>query len=145
MASIPVGLTQKALVQLEEMGIAAWDLRNPQLYAEMAETKVDVSESCELLLVTDDSLTQEDVELFGKILATMKLKTEQAMCLPRAALSHLSFQTLAWCWVTGPELEEAERTVLKNTRVLHSVALSAMHNDNQAKKYLWQQIKQYEN
>ncbi|WP_434356682.1 DNA polymerase III subunit psi [Parasalinivibrio latis] len=145
MASIPVGLTQKELAQLEEMGIPAWDVRNPQLYAEMAETKVDLPEQCQLLLITDDLLTEKDVELFGKILATMKLKTEQALCLPRAALPHLAFQTLAWCWVTGHELEETERTVLKNTRVLHSVAISAMHNDNQAKKYLWQQIKQYEN
>ncbi|EOD78399.1 DNA polymerase III psi subunit [Grimontia indica] len=105
----------------------------------MSPQPVSLPDDCKLLLVCNAQPSEQEAWLFSKVLASMKLSVEQALYLPPQAVNLLGEHQLEWCWFAGSQ--EAE---IEGVKRLISPSLSALDNDQLAKKQLWQQIKQYE-
>ncbi|MEZ8143758.1 DNA polymerase III subunit psi [Enterovibrio norvegicus FF-454] len=128
------------LQRLKEMGITVWDIRHPVVFPENMTTAITLPPSCKLLFVSESAPNDHEAWLFGKILASMKLTPEQALRLPPRALSALGEHSLEWSWFSGVSAQ-----ALPNVKALSSPSLSALNDDQNAKKALWKQIKNYEN
>lgn len=127
------------LQRLKEMGITVWDVRRPECYPDVSPQPVSLPDDCKLLLVCESKPTEQEAWLFSKVLASMKLSVEQALYLPPQAVNLLGKHQLDWCWFAGTQDADIE-----GVKRLISPSLSALDNDQLAKKQLWQQIKQYE-
>ncbi|WP_407332267.1 DNA polymerase III subunit psi [Enterovibrio sp. 27052020O] len=127
------------LQRLKEMGITVWDVRQPDVLSVNMTKAIALPASCKLLFVSDSAPNEHEAWLFGKILASMKLTSEQALRLPARALSTLGEHSLEWCWCAGVPTHP-----IAGVKALASPALSALNDDQNAKKALWKQIKSYE-
>lgn len=127
--------------RLKEMGIAVWALRRPEIYPNLAEQTINLPDGCELLLVSDTLPGGEDAALFEKILASMKLRVDQARQIPPNALPLVKAHTLKWVWFCAVP----EQPGLDGVATLSSPSLAVLQGDVSAKKALWQQIKHYDN
>ncbi|OOF25785.1 hypothetical protein BZJ19_07060 [Salinivibrio proteolyticus] len=124
--------------RLQAMGLSVWQLRHPELYGREQEV-IQLPENCQLLLVCDDPLSEQDAWLLGNILKSMKLEADMARQLPHAALAALGDHHLVWCWYIGePEV------VIDGVHTLRSLPLAQMHDNPAAKRDLWRQICQYD-
>ncbi len=122
--------------RLKIMGIEVWQLRKPEHYP-AHYPKVVLPDTCRLLLVAEKLPEGEDAWLFGKIIASMKVKPAECFYLSFDAFSYLSEHQLDWCWFAG-----VKASPMAKVRVLSSPSLSQLHQDINAKKALWHQIKQ---
>lgn len=127
------------LQRLKEMGITVWDIRRPECFPDVTPKTISLPESCQLLLVSEHVPSGQEAWLFGKVLASMKLTPEQALCLPPQALRLLGDHQLVWCWFAG-----VSAVSLDGVNTLTSPSLAVLDKDQSAKKALWQQIKRYE-
>ncbi|MGF1764801.1 DNA polymerase III subunit psi [Aliivibrio kagoshimensis] len=130
---------QRDLQYLHEMGISAWQIREPTLFPDYHANLISLPESCKLLLIAEKNPQQHEAWLFAKVLASMKLTPEQAVFLPVAALELLSEHQLTWCWFSGVQV-----TPLTGVRTLSSISLSEMRESSDSRRHLWQQICAYE-
>lgn len=126
------------LQRLSEMGITVWDLRRPELFKEQTAKGISLPCSCKLLFVCEQIPTERDLNLFSKILESLKLSPNQALHLPPARLN-LNSHALEWCWFA-----QCEPIVLDGVKCLSSPSLSQLEGDKNAKKQLWAQIKAYD-
>ncbi|PKF51885.1 DNA polymerase III subunit psi [Enterovibrio nigricans] len=124
------------LQRLNEMGITVWDVRRTGFFPNQKAKAVALPASCKLLLVCESQPDEQDAELFGKILSSMKLSPEEALRVQPEVLSAVSEHSLEWCWFAGCEGE-----ALSGTKKLTSPSLSMLQHDQNAKKVLWHQIK----
>ncbi|SIN72875.1 DNA polymerase III subunit psi [Salinivibrio sp. ES.052] len=124
--------------RLQAMGLEVWQLRHPELYGKEHEV-IQLPDSCQLLLVCDFPLNEQDAWLFGNILKSIQLTSDQARQLPHAALSSLGEHHLTWCWYI-----DAPDVIVDGVQSLHSIPLAQMHDNPAAKRDLWHQICQYE-
>ncbi|MGF1681061.1 DNA polymerase III subunit psi [Photobacterium minamisatsumaniensis] len=132
-------MKQRNLQLMQEMGLTYWQIRKPAFYPDMEIPSIDLPEACKLLFVCDDELDDHDKWLFGKILSSMKLTAEQALCLPPSAIEQVREHHLTWCWVAGCESPHPA-----GCQLLTSVSLKQMHTHPASKKALWQQICSYD-
>ncbi len=124
--------------RLDVMGIPLFQIRNPDIFAGHHH-QITLPESCKLLLISESLPQNEEALLFSKIIATMGLKADQTLHLMPQSLHLLNHHQLQWCWFCGCEGES-----LPNVKMLHSSSLAVLQQDQQAKKYLWQQIKTHQ-
>lgn len=130
---------QRDLQYLHEMGVTAWQIKESTVFPEYRQNLISLPESCKLLFVADQNPQQHDAWLFGKVLASMKLKPEDAFFLPVDALEQLSEHQLTWCWFAG-----VPSTQLTGVQTLSSISLSEMRENTVSRRHLWQQICAYE-
>lgn len=130
---------QRDLQYLQEMGITAWQIKQPEVYPDHAPELVSLPESCKLLLVAPSVPQSHDAWLFGKVLASMKLTPEQALYLPESAVAQLAEHQLVWCWFAGCDVN-----TIDGCRILQSKSLPEMRQDTASRRDLWQQICTYE-
>ncbi|WP_172970063.1 MULTISPECIES: DNA polymerase III subunit psi [unclassified Salinivibrio] len=124
--------------RLQAMDLDVWQLRHPEIYGREQEV-TQLPDHCQLLLVCDHVLTDQDAWLFGNILKSIKLSADQARQLPHAALAALGDHHLSWCWyIDSPEI------IVDGVKSLYSLPLAQMHDNPMAKRDLWRQICQYE-
>ncbi|GAB6261552.1 DNA polymerase III subunit psi [Photobacterium sp. CCB-ST2H9] len=128
-------MQQRDIQILQEMGLTSWQIRKPDCFPDLSQPVIDLPESCQLLFVTSEALDEHDAWLFGNILRSMKLTPDQALALPPHALPDLGEHHLTWCWFAG-----CESVAPSDCHILHSAALSQMHDHPADKKALWQQI-----
>ena len=132
-------MKQRDLQLMKAIGLTYWQIRKPGFYPEQEQPVIDLPETCQLLFVCDDELDEHDRWLFGRILGSMKLQPEQALCIPAAAVEQIREHHLKWCWVAGCEAAHPA-----DSQLLTSASLKSMHTNPGAKKALWQQICSYD-
>ncbi|OAN14199.1 DNA polymerase III subunit psi [Photobacterium jeanii] len=133
-------MKQRDIQVLQEMGLTYWQIRKPACFPALEVPVINLPDDCQLLFVTPDPLNEHDAWLFGRILKSMKLTSEQALMLPPSAVDQLGQHQLVWCWFAGCEVAAPA-----GVQVLNSDALATMHTNPTAKKALWQQICSYDN
>ncbi|OZS45873.1 DNA polymerase III subunit psi [Photobacterium sanguinicancri] len=133
-------MKQRDIQVLQEMGLTYWQVRKPECFPALEVPVINFPDDCKLLFITEETLTEHDAWLFGRILKSMKLTPEQALMLPPSALEQLGQHQLVWCWIAGCTV-----TAPVGVQALLSAALSTMHTNPAAKKALWQQICSYDN
>lgn len=125
------------LQRLNEMGIPVWDIRDPSLF-EQSPKPFLLPETCQLLFVCNETPNEQQAWLFGKILGSMQLLPSQALQIPSVALSSLNAHSLQWCWFCDCQNQE----MIEGVKNIFSPSLSTLSEDINAKKTLWNQIKQ---
>nr|WP_086940452.1 DNA polymerase III subunit psi [Thaumasiovibrio occultus] len=124
--------------RLAAMGVSRWQLRHPHFYPDLSPTLVNLPDACRLLLVCDDTLSEQDAWLFGRILQSMNLTPDDALMLPSDGVAQLGEHQLAWIWFAG-----CNGSAPEGLHQLSSPSLQALHDQPAAKKQLWQQICRY--
>ena len=132
-------MKSRDIALLQQMGITYWQVRRPDFYPERAVATIDLPAGCRLLFVNDDTLTEQDAWLFGRILHSMKLSPDQALTLPSHCIDNIGEHHLQWCWFAGCDGREP-----MGTQRLQSCSLAHMHDHPLTKKALWQQICSYD-
>lgn len=124
---------------LQKMGLGYWQIRRPELFPDYRPQTITLPRSCRILLVFDGQWTQETQTFLTRILASMKLRLDEALCLPTTALDQLGEHHLTWCWFIDCQGSEPV-----GVRVLRSVGLTQLQQQPELKKDLWQQICAYD-
>lgn len=132
-------MSKQALQFLNEMKISNWQIRQPEYFSHLKGAQLSLPEQCRLLFVAPEKPIDDDAFLFGKVLASMKLSSEQALFLSCDAFPFLAEHHLQWCWFSGTAPIEIE-----GVQLLHSPPLKEMHHNAQLRRDLWKQICAYE-
>ncbi|WP_456296162.1 DNA polymerase III subunit psi [Vibrio sp. AK197] len=133
-------MSPQSSAYLHEMGIDHFQLRHPERLAGYTPSELILPESCQLLLVSDHLPVSQTATLFENILKAMNLTLAQAAHIYPHQLASLGRHQLNWLWFAGCE----PLSSLENTHVLTSESLTLLDGDNQRKRALWQQIRQYQ-
>lgn len=133
-------MPKQALQFLNEMDISVWQIRHAEYCPTLETSTISLPETCQLLFIAESIPTERDAYLFGKVLASMKLKPEQALFLSSESLEYVAEHHLNWCWFSGVPVTE-----LEGVQILNSPLLSEMHTNTQLRRDLWRQICSYDN
>ena len=124
---------------LQEMGIQCYELAHPERLQGYQATKLTLPESCQLLLVSPQLLTQETALLFERVLKSINIPLEQARHIFPQQVNSLAENQLKWVWFAGCDAQEDV-----TAKVLTSPALSQIDGNNAQRRALWQQICSYQ-
>ncbi len=129
------------LQRLKAMGITVWELRDSDVFSSCPSPKIDIPDHCRLLFSSQHPPNNHEIEMFTKILATMKLTLGDVLYLPPEALHTVQNHQLSWCWLAdeGENMQTSDN--FANVNWLQSASLAQLASDVLAKKQLWQQIK----
>ena len=126
------------LHKLKEMGLQLWQVRDHSIFATIEQKEIQLPAECKLLYVSFNAPLAEQVDFFGKVLASIGLNPEQALYLPPEAALNVKILP-EWCWFAGVTPHDT-----KNTKLLVSCNLHQLEYDIESKRQLWQQIKKYD-
>lgn len=122
---------------LQEMGLKLWQLRGSE-HITMPQQPIVLPSECQLLFISWQPPTVQQLPFLTKVLASIKLDISQAYFLPVEAVASVA-KLPSWCWFV-----EVEAMPLANTKLLVSCDLTKLEYDVQSKRHLWQQIKNYD-
>ncbi len=129
------------LQRLKAMGITVWELKDDKVFSQSPSPTIDIPAHCRLLFSSQYPPNTHEIEMFTKILATMKLTLGDVLYLPPEALPSVQNHQLTWCWVADDRKIMQASDNLANVNWLQSASLAQLANDVLAKKQLWRQIK----
>lgn len=132
-------MSHRDLAYLEEMGIECWDLAHPERLEGFKPEAISLDSDCSLLFVSPVKPEGETVEMFEKVLKSMKLSLEEARHLFPEHVTQIKDSQLKWIWFAGCDSVE-----LDGCNILTSPLLSDIDGNNQERRALWQQICSYD-
>lgn len=121
------------------MGIECWELAHPERLGRFEPEKIALDSDCSLLLISPVKPEGNMVEMFEKVLKSIKLSLKDARHLYPEQVSQLNADNLKWAWFAG-----CEQTDLEDCNILQSPLLSDIDGNNQERRALWQQICSYD-
>lgn len=118
---------------LQQLGIIQWQLRYPMvLHGEVA---LKLATGTRLLIVSTENISADD-QLLNDVLRGLSLTKAQVMFLTPEQYVMLGEGGEYLCWWLGSD----ERAPGKAQMILRSPVLTALYNNPEAKRALWQQI-----
>ncbi|KJY83680.1 DNA polymerase III subunit psi [Vibrio galatheae] len=124
---------------LQEMGIQCYELAHPERLQGYATPRLELPETCQLLLVSPLIPQGGNAEMFERVLKSINLSLKQALHIYPQQLSQLGNHQLEWVWFAGCEPAEIDKV-----KALNSPLLTHVDGNNQQRRALWQQICAYQ-
>ncbi|MDG3088910.1 DNA polymerase III subunit psi [Vibrio hannami] len=132
-------MSDKESAYLKEMGIECWELVHPERLEGITTEKIELENECVLLLISPVKPEGALLDMFEKVLKSIKLTLADARHLYPEQLAQLKYNDLKWVWFAG-----CEPTELEGSNTLSSPLLSDIDGNNQERRALWQQICSYD-